>query len=175
MLVYLMRHGEAEPRAAEDSLRCLTQRGSTDNLAMAGKLRDRLAAQFVPENHNGDSGADNNTGPNAGSGPVQKALVSPYVRARQTAAQLAGVFPGLAFEESPLLLPDNRPEQVLEALQGLDVDSLMLVGHNPLLSRLAGLLIDGDAGIGLGTSELICLQTEVLAPACGELRFYLTP
>lgn len=68
-----------------------------------------------------------------------------------------------------------------ERMETKSVQSLMLIGHNPLLSDLVGLLIDGhDAGqIGrdryLGTSNIVCLQLEVIAAGCAELEHWFKP
>jgi phosphohistidine phosphatase len=69
-------------------------------------------------------------------------LSSPYVRARETAEILADVFKmkkKLAFSDN--LIPIAEPNLLIaEVNENHSVDSLALVGHEPHLSNLVGLL-----------------------------------
>ena len=69
-------------------------------------------------------------------------LSSPYVRARETAEILADVFKmkkKIAFSEN--LIPMADPDLLLpEVIEKYPVDSIALVGHEPHLSTLIGVL-----------------------------------
>lgn len=78
-------------------------------------------------------------------------LTSPYVRARETAEILADVFKmkkNLAFSDN--LIPLGNPELLIgEVNEKYSVDSLALVGHEPHLSTLVGLLIAENAKVDI--------------------------
>lgn len=120
MQVYLLRHGIAEEsRAAKaDADRELTADGRR-------KLKDTLRAVAAAE--------------------VKPTLVltSPLVRAAQTAEIAAAI---LNYKQEILrtkaLLPASSPEQVWEEVRvHREEAELMLVGHDPLFTRLAGYLL----------------------------------
>jgi phosphohistidine phosphatase len=78
-------------------------------------------------------------------------LSSPYVRARETAEILAEVFKmkkNITFTES--LIPMANAELLIgEINQSYSVDSIAVVGHEPHLSTLIGILIAENAKIDL--------------------------
>ncbi len=156
MRLVLFRHGEAESYAESDSLRQLTPAGSADNRKVIAKLRDTIE---IP----------------------REILCSPYLRAKQTATDLISGIPGLRFQDYELLVPTTKCTQLLSTLaERLNAEpqaSLMLVGHNPLLSDLLCLLLDGQTtgNRHLGTSNIVSLSLEVMAPGCAELESWITP
>jgi phosphohistidine phosphatase len=76
-------------------------------------------------------------------------LSSPYVRARETAEILADVFKmkkKIVFSDN--LIPMGNPELLItEVNEKYSVDSIALVGHEPHLSTLVGLLVAENAKI----------------------------
>jgi len=150
MELVLMRHGEAEAVATTDSERRLTPVGSQANRRVAKALQARICV-------------------------FDLALMSPYARARQTADDVEMELGSLNFRQSHLVLPDTSPSEVIESLPSDTALRVLLIGHNPLLSRLAALLIEGnaDTGLHLETSELLCLRADILAPGCGSIVFSL--
>ena len=152
MLIYLMRHGEAADRAATDQERELTRNGAIQNRSVIQKF----AAQ---------------------SPSLQKLQMSPYQRARQTATALRSVFPSIPFEVNQKLLPEADVYELMSHIESQGVQQLMLVGHNPLLSALLCLLVDGltDSGRNLGTSHIACISMDLVAPGCGDLVYLLEP
>lgn len=152
MILYLLRHGEAENRGASDSARQLTPHGHKQNMAVASQWAGRRPV-------------------------VTAALVSPYVRAQQTSLDIQQVLPELQFQDWALITPDTDAYTVLSALAGRSDDSVLLVSHNPLVSNLTNLLLDGayTDRIIFGTSDLICLELSEVAIGCGELLYKLSP
>lgn len=172
MRLYLMRHGEAEAGLDYDTHRALTARGHENNLSVARLWRSRVAHTPI-------------------------AFCSPYLRAKQTAADLQSVIPELKFSNSDWLLPSAAVNRVYKALSmicekrgaemaklsssldvgGDEVPDILLVGHNPLLSHLWNDLLEGDGvqRLGLSTSHLVSIDTEVLAPACGSFVYTISP
>lgn len=152
MMVYLFRHGEAEPKAAKDSERQLTRNGVI-------AVRD-VATRFI-----------------ARAPVVDKALMSPYERAKQTAVALRRGFPNLRFEISPLLKPDEDVYQLLNYLETCGAQHIVLIGHNPQLSMLLSVLLDGitETGRQIGTGELVCIAMDEAVPGFGELKYSIKP
>ena len=106
-------------------------------------------------------------------------LVSPLVRARQTAEPVAEAC-GFErpFTETKTLAPNADPVEVLHELARLSPASALLVGHQPHLGRLFGLLVSGrsDLEIPMKKAGLAAFETGS-DPSLGraELKFYLPP
>ncbi len=154
MLICLMRHGDAEAFSADgkDETRQLTARGHADNKGVAAQLAARLTV-------------------------FDRYWVSPYRRAQQTADDVLRHYPQAERETREFLVPEADPRFLLDELDAADGDTFLLIGHNPLVSRLAALLTEGKTSAGryLATSEILAIDTEVVAPACGAIKFALTP
>ena len=150
-----MRHGKAEARGVDwpvDELRPLAQAGRQRARDGAVGLR-RLGVQ------------------------PQRTLCSPLVRAHQTAEI---VHEGLKLER-PIEFVDSlagwRLSSVIADASMADVESVLLVGHEPTLSELIGLLIGGrGASIRLRPGSIARLNAPELHPGpCAELEWLLTP
>lgn len=134
MKLWVLRHGEAEPRANSDPERRLTTHGREQVL--------RSAARLLGE-------------------PLQAIIASPYVRAQQTAALVQGA---LGFVEPvrtvSWLTPDSDPQQVIAELDRLGLEHVLLVSHQPLVGALVGLLEQGhyQAPAAMSTATLAELE-----------------
>lgn len=142
MTLWLLRHGEAEPRARSDAERALTERGRREVRRSAERLRGR---------------------------PLQHILASPYLRAQQSAEIVREVL-GLRLPLVTVdwATPDDSPRAAASHLDAYPGDCL-LVSHNPLLGSLSGLLLHGhlQQPLGLGTASLVELEGE---PVPGLMR-----
>ena len=157
MTLYLLRHGIAEDAApgGDDRVRRLTPRGRA-RLAVAarGLLTLRIELDVI--------------------------LTSPLPRAAETAAIVAAAYQhGPSPRELPALAPGVPPAETLQALrQWSRHDRVMLVGHEPGLSRLASLVLTGSAerlAIDLKKAGCIAIEVEKLVPPAGAvLRWLLT-
>jgi phosphohistidine phosphatase len=126
MELYLARHGDAglpDPRRwPDDRARPLTPSGTERLQQVARMLR-------------------------ATAEPVQVALCSPLLRARQTAEVFHRLAGWPASQECAARVPDGWPDEVLEALTAhRGAASVALIGHQPKLSALIALLISGPGG-----------------------------
>jgi len=160
MELHLLRHGIAadpnDPAFSDDSQRPLTDEGLRKTRQVAHALaRLRFTYDLI--------------------------LTSPLARAKQTADVVAGEL-GLSdrVQLCPALAPGGRPQAVVKVIGELaDSDgSLLLVGHEPDLSRLASWLISGrlDARIRLKKAGLCVVETDGLAGGrCGVLKLLLPP
>jgi phosphohistidine phosphatase len=114
MDLILWRHAEAED-GPNDIERALTRKGQQQGRDMAGWLRDRLPHNYV-------------------------VLASEARRSQQTAAFLSK-----GFRVEADLNPGSSLEEVLQVLDSYrEVDTIVLVGHQPYLGRLAARLMSGD-------------------------------
>jgi phosphohistidine phosphatase len=130
MNLYFIRHGiavdEGTPGSESDSERTLTDKGRKKMRQIAKGLR-ALGVEF------------------------DLILSSPYVRTRETAEILADVFKmkkKIAFTEN--LIPLGNPELLIgEIKEKYSTDSIALVGHEPHLSTLIGILVAENAKLDI--------------------------
>ena len=124
-LLILLRHGEAEPRAAGgDRERALTPRGRAD-AQLSG--RAMAASGFIPD----------------------AVRVSPAVRARQTWEAARAAFPSPPEAQETPQLYDAPPARLSQVAEAARADAVLLVAHNPGLPALADLLT-GDPRLSGG-------------------------
>jgi phosphohistidine phosphatase len=108
-------------------------------------------------------------------------LSSPYLRAQQTAdivAQALKIPDGTHL--SPTLAPAGNPKQLIEELHpdGSAPQDIMLVGHEPYLSRLISTLLTGSPNLTMVMKKggLCTLDLETLRfGRCARLAWLLTP
>ena len=160
MELYLLRHGIAVERGAHsfrnDSDRPLTPEG----IQRARKVAKALVAMKVK---------------------FDAVLTSPCVRAKQTADIVVEV---LAIPQKlrlcQALTPGSKPRDLVEELKrlGRSDAQVLLVGHEPDLSRFASLLISGrpDVSLTLKKAGLCVLDAgELVAGRCASLEWLMAP
>ncbi|HEV2923302.1 MAG TPA: phosphohistidine phosphatase SixA [Solirubrobacteraceae bacterium] len=148
--LWLLRHAEAEAHGTRrDSERRLTERGEHQARA-AGIALARIGPKF------------------------DAILFSPKVRARDTAELAAEAWSAQQrkrLRECPALAGGFDAEQALEALTSVAADgSLLLVGHEPDLSRVAGDLAGGRLDLKKGGVAALRLEG-----SGGELLVLMRP
>ncbi len=151
MYLYLVQHAEAKSKD-QDSKRGLTEKGLADIKKVSAHAARRTPFEVGVVTHSGKA------------------------RAEQTATILAeqwephaGVIPVNDLD------PTADPSIWGERLSLMDNDT-MLVGHLPHLSKLAGLLICGDANvepIQFKNAGIVCLEKD--ENGNWSLRWMLTP
>ena len=115
MKIWILRHGEAESHARRDAERELTAHGREQVLHSAALLIGQ---------------------------PLDSILVSPYVRAQQTAElvrKALGFTSGLI--TVPWLTPESEPKFAVSKLP--DSGNVLLVSHQPFVGELISLLVHG--------------------------------
>jgi len=130
MDIYIIRHAIAvdrgTPEYEDDSQRPLTDKGKKKMRQIAQGLHT-LGVDF------------------------DLILSSPYVRAKETAEILADVFKiktDVAFSEN--LIPMGDPDLLIaEMNEKYTANSIALIGHEPFLTTLIGLLVSDNAGIDM--------------------------
>lgn len=123
-----MRHGQAEPVAATDQQRELTEQGKLE-AALMGKWLAKHQVTF------------------------DQVFVSPYVRAQQTAKELLAQLNGdLIWNTLELITPSGDAQMVHDYLDGTQAiehfNRILLVSHMPIVSYLvAELTVEHDSPI----------------------------
>ncbi len=158
MNLYILRHGLAIERGApgfkKDSDRPLTSKGKR-RMKKISEAMEVMELKF------------------------DLILSSPFLRAKQTAKIMAETF-GLQkrFAFSEALIPDENPKLLVEQIVKLRLKNILLVGHEPHLSRFIALLTTGgtDAAIELKKGGLCKLEMEApLRDSRATLAWLLTP
>ena len=144
MKVWILRHGQAEPSAASDPQRCLTEVGRQQVRQMA----QRLVGQ-----------------------PLDIILASPYQRAQQTAELVREQLDmRRSITTVDWLTPDDDPLEALDRLAERSEANILLVSHQPLVGQMISLAVDGhrQAHYPMPTAGLACLEMSL--PAAGVAR-----
>lgn len=113
---------------------------------------------------------------------VDLMISSQAVRAYETARIMAGC---LDYPENKILkdrrIYDGPYDRILDLIYGTpnEVSSLMIFGHNPLITQLANLFLHESID-GMPTSAVVCLtfdtlKWEELAEAKPAMKFFITP
>ena len=107
-------------------------------------------------------------------------LSSPYLRAKQTAeivTQVLNTPKGVLLAET--LTPESNPRQLIDVLRtDHREEDILLVGHEPYLSRLISTLLTGGPNLPvlMKRGGLCTLDVETLRfGRCASLVFLLTP
>jgi phosphohistidine phosphatase len=160
MNIFILRHGIAVERGTagfeKDSERPLTAKGKRQLRKSAAAMK-KMKLRF------------------------DLILSSPYERAKRTAEIVAGELKlkkRLKFSDT--LKYEGDPEELIGVVAGLkpEPENLLLVGHEPYLSRLVSLLVSGNEDLAMDFKKggLCKLETEKLHPGkCAQLAWLLTP
>jgi phosphohistidine phosphatase len=136
MLIWLVRHGDAELRGKDD-LRELTPEGSRAVEAIARRVADR-------------------------AGVIRAVYHSGKRRAEQTAAILASSINLPAPRTQELLRPNADPFEVARWIESFE-EPVALVTHLPLVERVASVLISGSPEVpvfAFSTGTIAAIEKE---------------
>jgi phosphohistidine phosphatase len=151
MLLYLLRHAEAEPHRADDFSRKLTEKGEKQARRVGSFLHDNgLKPDLI--------------------------LSSPVLRAKQTAVIAADELQSGSPTEVPWLACGMNPERALSELAGYaKLGSVMIVGHEPDFSALVAHLLDlgSSASVNISKASLTCIEIPRAVTGSGVLRFLM--
>ena len=158
MDLFFLRHGEAAEKGvsgvSKDSERPLTREGMDQILEMARGMKAMdLFFDWI--------------------------LSSPFVRARQTAEIVAEVFKTQdLLEETQNLVIGADPEELIREVGTRFEKSVLLVGHEPFLSRLISVLVGGESGLSIVMKKggLCKLTLDALRYGrCAQLEWLISP
>lgn len=155
MELFVLRHGQAEPMARRDQDRQLTPFGRQQVSNIINANRSSLES-------------------------LGHMLVSPYIRAQQTADivadTLAAHLPHLNTQTTDLLTPEGNIAALCQLLEPYADQSVLLVSHQPLVGTFVNWLCGLAPGrYNMGTATLACIDTELLVADLGELRWLCHP
>ena len=161
MQLFLLRHAEAAPDPANDEARSLTAKGLKQAESMGKFCREH---GFVPE----------------------MILSSPLRRAEETARLVARELDlSKLVQIEEFLRPGMTAERGISGLRELlknvtkqekysEKVSIMMVGHEPDFSKLAGVLIGGRAeSVHFRKATLMGVTLQELKPGAGTIEFLI--
>lgn len=154
MKLLIMRHGDAEAHSSQDSAR---------NLSELGVLEAQVMAKWL----------------NVSDCKIDKIIVSPYVRAQQTAQHVKSILkcdPELV--TLSMITPSGSAEDTHDFLDGMlaesNLESILIVSHMPLVSYLcAELTYDNQTPI-FATAGIALIDYSVVDMK-GDLKLLISP
>ncbi len=153
MYLYLFRHGDAEPNAATDDARPLSERGREQSRLMAEWLHKRA--------------------PN-----IRMILSSPLIRALQTSEIISSVYgEKTKLVPVPALTPGNALKDIPPLLSRMGDMRAILVGHLPDLGLLLSALVWGEpqGEIPIKKSGIAFVRLSEIRYGKGTLEWIVSP
>jgi phosphohistidine phosphatase len=148
--LYVLRHGNAEaPALGNDAARNLTELGVQEVLSSAMKFKQKNEL-------------------------INQVFVSPYIRAQQTASHFLDAIQYTGVTTTiDKITPSGKPIDVALWLSNLQVDSVLLITHEPFASQMIDLLADLPLpqDFTMQTATMVSVEGEILATACCQLRW----
>lgn len=150
MELFILRHGRAEAYCANDAGRQMVASGRAD---VAQVIQTSLPELLG----------------------IKQIWVSPYVRAQQT-AKIAADLLNHECITCDFLTPEADPEYLLDQLTTLSCESLLIVSHQPLVSRLVEMACGAAPGsYPMDTAALACIDFDIPGKSLGYLRWLRHP
>ena len=157
MKVFIMRHGEAEVVASSDEARHLTEYGRKQSISQGQWLKTHLNSTALS---------------------VQKAIVSPYVRAQETFELVNSALDNILndVETWSGITPYGNATLVadyLSVLQEQGVESVLLVSHLPLVGSIVSELYGKRNPISFYPSTIVQIDwngEEGIIEACNSYK-----
>ncbi len=150
MELFILRHGHAVAEAPKDSLRELSPDGRSEVQTIVERNKEKLSN-------------------------IETLVVSPYLRAQQTAQIVLNVLGDIPKVDSPLFTPGGNPKSAIDSLHQMyseNCSSIMVVGHQPLLGILLDDLCGAEPGkFRLGTASLAAIDSDVMLSGLCYLRW----
>ena len=140
MLIYFLRHGDASSHSRfHDHERPLTNLGH-NQAAYIGKFLQHTKTH------------------------INIILTSPLNRARETGAIVQSIVNAPQMESSEYLVNGTQPRQLFKQIAEFDVESALLIGHEPFLSDTISLLLGGDHKTDIEMKKCSLALVEILEP-----------
>jgi len=110
-------------------------------------------------------------------GTADLVATSPWARAKET-AEIAAKALGAPLVDTNFLLPHRSPASLAGWLSGLQGERVVLVGHEPHLSKVISWLLTGGSSrtvVGLKKAQAAMLETPKAAAGSASLTWSLPP
>jgi phosphohistidine phosphatase len=158
MIIFVMRHGEAEPYKEDDKSRHLTSFGKTQAEHAAKWMHQNVVSTLE-------------------SGHVDLALVSPYVRTQETCESALQFLDIDQVVTSPLITPIQSPLDAHDWIDGHlmanpDIGSLLIISHMPMVSLLSDSLCHGFNARIFDTSDVLVIDYDLSKGKGKQRAFY---
>jgi phosphohistidine phosphatase len=158
MIIFVMRHGEAEPYKRDDQSRHLTRFGLTQS---------EHASKWMSKQLNEDTELKQ----------IDLTLVSPYVRTIETLEAVEQFMPIRNKVQTSAVTPDGNAKQARdlidgELLQDNDINSLLIISHMPLVSLLSDAICHGFNARVFGTADVLMINYDLERSSGRQLAFY---
>jgi phosphohistidine phosphatase len=158
MIIFVMRHGEAEPYKRDDQSRHLTRFGLTQS---------EHASKWMSKQLNEDTELKQ----------IDLTLVSPYVRTIETLEAVEQFMPIRNKVQTSAVTPDGNAMQAHdlidgELLQDSDINSLLIISHMPLVSLLSDAICHGFNARVFGTADVLMINYDLERSSGRQLAFY---
>ena len=158
MIIFVMRHGEAEPYKQDDQSRHLTRFGVSQS---------EHAAKWMAKQLNAHSPLTQ----------VDLTLLSPYVRTIETFAAVEQFMSIRKTIQTSAMTPDGNAKQVQdlidgELLQDNTIDCLLVISHMPLVSLLSDVVCHGFNARIFDTADVLMINYDFERSSGSQLGFY---
>lgn len=158
MIIFVMRHGEAEPYKQDDQSRHLTRFGVTQSEHAAKWMFKQL----------------NET---AKLSQVDLTFVSPYVRTIETLAAVESFLPIKSIVKTTAVTPVGNAKKVQnliddELLQDSSIQCLLVISHMPLVSLLSDVVCHGFNARIFDTADVLMIDYDPVLSNGEQLGFY---
>ncbi|MBF7073260.1 phosphohistidine phosphatase SixA [Glaciecola sp. MH2013] len=158
MIIFVMRHGEAEPYKQDDMSRHLTSFGRTQAEHAAKWMQNGILK-------------------NTTLSGVDLALISPYVRTQETAASVSKFLEITSSVSSPMLTPNQEAGSTHDWIDGHlieqdNISSLLIISHMPLVSLLSDSLCHGFNARIFDTADVLMIDYDKAKHSGRQLSFY---
>jgi len=158
MIIFVMRHGEAEPYKQDDQSRHLTRFGVSQS---------EHAAKWMAKQLNAHSPLTQ----------VDLTLLSPYVRTIETLAAVEQFMSIRKTIQTSAMTPDGNAKQVQdlidgELLQDNTIDCLLVISHMPLVSLLSDVVCHGFNARIFDTADVLMINYDFERSSGSQLVFY---
>ena len=151
MLLYILRHAEAEVVITSDKERKLTPHGKEQATRMGNFCLEHELLPLV-------------------------VLTSPFDRTKETAEQVVAILKNTQLIEVPWMASGMSPETALHELKAYAAfETLMIVGHEPDLSSFIAMLlgINNPQTLDVSKASLTAIELSNVAAGAGVLEFFI--
>jgi phosphohistidine phosphatase len=158
MIIFVMRHGEAESYKRDDQSRHLTRFGVTQSEHAAKWMAKQLSEHTQLKQ-------------------VDLTLASPYVRTVETLGAVQQFIPIKNTVQTSAVTPDGNAKQVHdlidgELLQDNNINCLLVISHMPLVSLLSDAVCHGFNARVFDTADVLMINYDLKRSLGRQLAFY---
>jgi phosphohistidine phosphatase len=158
MIIFVMRHGEAEPYKRDDQSRHLTRFGVTQTEHASKWMAKQLNEHTLLKQ-------------------VDLTMVSPYVRTIETLGTVEQFIAIKNTLQTSAVTPDGNAKQAHDLIDGEllkdnNINCLLVISHMPLVSLLSDAVCHGFNARVFGTADVLMVNYDLERSSGCQLAFY---